>query len=248
MSHLGGFAVAEVQFPGAGAWRLHHQPLEVFHRPEPRDRFDDPENRYLVRYFATTIRGVMLEVLNHFRRNDEAETALSEVQTIGIDLLEEEPAGSVPEKWLSSQCLVRATAPEFAAFVDVDHPRALALLNRRTRVRQALSLPAAIKALGTNATLDQATIKLAGPVGRPITQAVSREIYEAHSSASRDYVGIAYTTRFDRSEPCWAVFDDHVALDWDSVSLLNVLDPTHLQPINDVAQLYDLELPPNWKL
>jgi hypothetical protein len=50
--------------------------------------------------------------------------------------------------------------------------------------------------------LDTALIRLGGDVGRPITQAVSRALYELHPEVD----GIAYWSRIGPSERCWAIY------------------------------------------
>ena len=55
---------------------------------------------------------------------------------------------------------------------------------------------------------DAALIRLGGDVGRPITQAVSRALYELHPEVD----GIAYWSGIDPSERCWAIYG-HVPVD-----------------------------------
>lgn len=248
MSRSSNFEHAQVPFPAEGAWRLHQAPAQLREREPgdpPRDRFDDPDGIYRVRYFATTRRGSMLEVLDHFRRNDAAEASFAQVVGIeGVDILEDEPAGAVPDRWLYEQRFALGIIPPAARFVDVTNSDVLAELDRRPHVRDALQTSLAIESLGSNARLDEATIRLNGPIGRRITQAVSQEIHQDSAS----YVGICYRTRFDDQEQCWAVFDDRIHVQFDAPQALDPLDADHLEALNSVAHSYRLTLPRNWLL
>jgi hypothetical protein len=186
----------------------------------------------------------MLEVMDHFRPNEAAEDTFAEIDIEGRDVLEEEPAGWVAESWLSGQRFALGLGLGQAQFVDVTDADVLAELNARPRVRAALLTHLAAESLGDNPRLDGGTIRLAGPLGRGITQAVSREIYEdaAH------YAGIAYSTRFDDHEQCWALYDDRVIVQFDGEQPLDALNTDHIQALNSVAVTYRLVLPPNWLL
>lgn len=50
--------------------------------------------------------------------------------------------------------------------------------------------------------LDEDTVRLGGPLGRRVTQTVSRVVYD-----ETEAVGLHYSSRLDAEEPCWAVFD-----------------------------------------
>lgn len=238
---------AEVPFPEVGAWRLHHSPTQLSHREDgcAVDRFDDPDGGYRVRYLATSPRGAMLEVLDHFRANDEAEATLAATEGVeGLDILEEEPAGSVPERWLSAQRFARGVLPGLssaqAKFADVNNAALLAALNTTARVQAALNRPIAINALGDARRLDEGTIRLVGDLGRPITQGVSREVYEA------EYPGIAFKCRHDDDEQCWAIFDDRIHTKFEDEAALDNTNPEHLAALQHAAELYKLQLPGNW--
>ena len=233
-------ARSAVGFPAAGAWRLHPRPGQLSSRATspPKDRFDDPQLRYRVRYLATTRRGCMLEVLDHFRPNLEAETKLSVVAIDGYSILDDEPAGSVPDRWLSVQQFGRGSMLPAARFADVRDSNLLAELNEHPDVKAAL----AASKLGRTTRLDGGTIRLGGPIGRAITQAVSRAI---HDDENR-YTGICYRTRFDDTEDCWAVFDDRAFVTFDPDEPLSLLNTAHMQALHDVAARYNLTLPPIW--
>jgi len=226
---------------------MHRTPAQLGpreHNP-PRDRFDDPEFVYRVRYFATALRGAMLEVLDHFRPNADMEAAQSAITVSDdlIDILQEEPAGLVPERWLSQQRLICASAPEAARFVDVTDSAVLAELNQHPRVREVLSSELVRSTLGVAARLDEGTIRLVGPVGRAISQAVSHIVY----SDDAHFAGITYQTRFQDGERCWAVFDDRVHVQFADLQALDITEREHIATLNEVARLYGLTLPINWR-
>ena len=198
-----------------------------------------------------SVRGAMLEVLDRFRSNEAAETALNRVEgLIGVDILEEESAAVVPGNWLSKQRLARALLSPTARFVDVTEADVLAELNGRERIQKALHLELALgdelaeQDLGPDARLDDATIRMTGPLGRVITQAVSREIHDDDAM----FAGLSYVTRFDRNERCWAVFDDRVQVTFDEDEILDDHNIDHVQALDGVARTYRLDLPSDWRL
>lgn len=197
--------------PEAGVWRIHMEPQELpsAYGPDetPPNRYDDPLCVYRVLYFATSKRGSFLEVLGWFRRHPRTEEMLAAVD--GVDE-ESEPIlyYRIPPALLAHLRQVRAFA-DGCSFVDVADPRTLTTLDRASRVRIALDA----SALGSHeqpAELDQSTIRLSGTVGRAITQAASRHVFE-----ETDACGIRYTSRFDVAEECWAVYDVAPMLFWD---------------------------------
>lgn len=93
------------------------------------------------------------------------------------------------------------------------------------------------------ARLDEATIRLAGPVGRRITQAVSRALYEREPRPA----GLAYRSRLDDAERCWALYGETLVR-FGPAAWLSVEDPSHIDAVRAVANLYELPLPAVWKL
>lgn len=229
-------------FPLQGALRVHRAPTQLrprtADRERPRDRFDDPIGQYRVRYLATTLRGALIEVCNHWRRSQPAEDLLSAVgHVVGIDVLEEQPAGLIPESWLAQQRVACGRIDE-GQFVDVMNEKLLADLDRTSK-----SVRKALRPLGGKQTLDRGTIQLGGDMGRRITQAVSRQLYEH----PRTPAGISYISRFTENEECWSVFDDRVRVVFDiETPFITPLDSAHLEAVCAAATLLGLTLPPSW--
>lgn len=207
------------------------------------DRFDDPQNNYRVRYFASTVRGSLLEVLDHFRPDEGAEEALAHKSVEGVDILEEEPAGMVPDRWLSLQRIVTARVVAARSFVDVSEAETLAALATVPSVQKVLRSDLVTSAFGPHVRLDLGTICAVGRAGRAVTQAVSQAIYMDPSRPS----GIGYVTRFDKTERCWAVFDDRARIDFSDPSPLDYWDAEVRSAARDVAKLYQLVLPADWR-
>lgn len=193
---------------------------------------------------ASAIRGAFLEVLDHFRPNLEMDKQEADIPVTGVNVLAEEEPGSVPERWLSQQRLARGTWDIRATFVDIMNSDLLANLNDVPAVRAVLEGPDAKKLLGPAARLDEGTIRLAGPVGRGITQAVSRLAYEAPLG----FAGISYITRYSTQERCWAIYDDRLHVEFDAEEPLDATSPAHLVALDEVARKYGLVLPANWRL
>lgn len=237
------------EFPNAGALRVHRSPRELRPRDTvpPPDRFDDPDGDYRVRYLATTLIGCLLEVMDQFRSDPDADAGLQAITGIeGVDILEDEPAGLVPHQWLAKQLIARATidgVPQPAIFVDVNNDDLLAALDAQPNVRQILESDEVREALGDWARLDQGTIRLVGKVGRELSQRVSREIHDAPIEPT----GVLYLTRLGTDEECWAVFDDRVELDWEDEGNLDPEVREHLEAVQYVAHRYGLVLPGGWR-
>jgi RES domain len=236
--------LSTLPFP-AGAVRVHRAPTQL--RPRDGDshpdRFDDPALEYRVRYFASTLKGSLLEVLDHFRPNAQADEALSAIEGVyGFNILDEEPSGSIPDRWLSAQRVVSA-ALAGRAFVNVSDPAVLAELYWDTAVQRALRDPLVVRAFGPAVRLDLGTICSVGPAGRTITQAVSQAVFNHPSRPS----GISYVTRFDHSERCWAAFDERVEIEFDLPRPLDATDPDDRSAIQAVAHLYKLAVPAPWR-
>ncbi len=90
------------------------------------------------------------------------------------------------------------------------------------------------------ARLDTAIIRLGGRVGRPLTQAVSRAIYEW----VRGVDGIGYWSRLDSRERCWAIYD-HVPVSV-AVTPLDAARNEHREAVHSVARRFEITFPPQW--
>ena len=181
--------------PESGSLRVHPDPAylpRVRREAAPRNRFDDPEHAWAVRYSAQTLRG----------------------------------------------CLVETPAKDLE-LIDSEDPELLRDLNKHPSVHAALLQ----SGLGTKLTpvfLDAAIVRLGGPVGRPITQAVSRAVKEWLPWCD----GIAYWSRLDPQERCWAIWDE-VPVSITSEPL-DPANPEHRAAVRSVSALYEIDLPDDW--
>jgi hypothetical protein len=239
--------LAVTEYPEVGAFRVHWAPTQL--RPltdEPGPyRFDAPHNEYQVWYLATSLRGSLLEVLDHHRPNAAAETAIQSVTNLsGNDVLEDEPAGLVPNRWLSIQLVTTGNLSAPNEFTDVTDPAVMSYLNDNEDVRRVLAEPEIRNALGESVRIDLGTICAGGAkTGRRITRAVSKAIYALPSAPT----GISYVTRFDPDERCWAVFADRATVDFSDTGPLDPTNAVHRAAVKNVATLYGLTLPAEWR-
>jgi hypothetical protein len=246
---MAGTDLATLEYPPEGAFRIHRAPTQL--RPRDGiaglDRFDDPrdgyQRGYRVRYLASTVRGSLLEILDHFRSHDGVETELAAVSGLqGVNVLEEEPAGLVPDAWLSRQRITVGRVEAGRSFIDVAAAETLAVLNESRFVQTVLRSGPVRQAFGQHVRLDLGTICAVGPIGRAITQAVSQAIFLLPARPS----GISYVTRFDPSERCWAVFDERAEMSFTDPEPLEYFNPDIRKAMGEVADLYGLRLPAQW--
>ena len=234
------------EFPATGAFRVHREPRTRVSRTRPRDRFDDPENEYAVWYFASTLKAALIEVMDHFRMVDRVEEALGAVAGVdGFDVLDEEFAGTVPEKFFTSQRVVecRLVSAGSGRFVELMDEELLADLTLRKRVREALA-EGGEEAFGPNPSLNFGNVQAASRAARRVTQAVSRELFD-----ESDYGGIAYISRHTRREECWAVFDADgrpAVFEFSEPIPLDGTVAAHREAVHAAAELLRLRLPPGW--
>ena len=120
------------EYPVRGAFRVHRAPTTRFIRP-PRDRFDDPASEYTAWYLASTLRGALIEVLNHFRPDPATEQALADVRDVtDVDIAHgpSTSAGYVPNAFLASlRVAVGRLVPAPGPFRDVMDEDYLAAMN-----------------------------------------------------------------------------------------------------------------------
>jgi hypothetical protein len=204
-----------------------------------RNRYDDPHGFYGVRYVAEELTGALLETMARFRPAPNAESRLAAVVGVDPDELDHHDPTQAVEDWLRAQRVARVTLDEPRPLVDVHDPTLLAALAKHPLVQAAIEG----SGLGTRrnpATLDEGVIRLGGPVGRPITQAASRAIHDWFP----DYGGIAYRSRLDDEEWCWALWDDTPV-----VIESEPLDPErrhHRQGVRYAARRLEILLPDRW--
>ena len=235
-----------LRLPTDGAVRVHPQPAalpRLRHEGPGRNRFDDPLAAFSVRYAADTLRGCLVETLARFRPHPETETLLRGIGAVDDDdpgePLFTEPTSGVAD-WLAAQRVghLQITSP-VPLLVDIEQPALLDQLDKHPQVRAALDA----SGLGTPmdpARLDAGIIRLGGPIGRPITQAVSRAVYDWVPGAD----GIGYWSRLDSGERCWAIYD-HVPVSV-TVSRLDPADAGQREAVRLVAHRFEISLPPDW--
>lgn len=232
-------------WPPTGAVRVAAEPAALPTHRRPVNRFDDPQCQFLVRYLADTLRGSLVELLARFRFDTEAEDRIAKVT--GVDTAEGDGAyvaAAALGDWLARQRVATCSlaTPRRAVLLFVNDARLLAELNHHPRVRAALD--AADLAPGPQAgraELDGATIRLPGSRGRAITQAVSRVLYERDPRPA----ALAYRSRLDDEEMCWAVYD-HTPTVFTAAARLDPAVSDHLNAVRAAAALYGLQLPAPW--
>jgi hypothetical protein len=202
--------IASVLPPVQGAFRVHPAPDVLPLRPRVgeigRNRFDDPLGEFRVRYVANTLRGCMVELLARWQEDQDAEEALAAVEGLEEFADENLPDPSKVDgvrEWMNKQRVARCLIDHRATFINIDESSLLVELDKHSLVRDALR-NSPLSSADYAAHLDFAVIKLGGPVGRPITQAVSRALRDWHPEIG----GLAYESRIDRSERCWAIYEE----------------------------------------
>jgi hypothetical protein len=237
---------ATLYLPGDGAVRLHPEPAalpRLRHEGPGRNRFDDPLASFVVRYAADTLHGCLVETLARFRPHPDTEALLRDIEGVddsdpGEPIYAEPPLGLAD--WLTPQQFGRLQITSPAPhLVDIEEPALLDRLDKHPQVRAALDA----SGLGTPldpARLDAAIIRLGGPVGRPITQAASRAVYEWVPGVD----GIGYWSRLDADERCWAIYD-HVPVNV-TVTPLDPANHEHRDTVRAVARRFEISLPPQW--
>jgi hypothetical protein len=235
-----------LELPGNGAVRVHPEPAalpRLRHEGAGRNRFDDPLASFVVRYAADTLHGCLVETLARFRPHPDTEALLRDIAGVddadpGEPLYIEPPLGLTD--WLTVQQVGYLTITSPAPLlVDIEQPELLDHLDKHPQVRTALD----DSGLGTPldlARLDASTIRLGGPIGRPITQAASRAVYERVAGVD----GIGYWSRLDSSERCWAIYD-HVPVNV-TVTPLDPANPGHRDTVRSVSRRFEITLAPPW--
>jgi len=79
-------------------------------------------------------------------------------------------------------------------------------------------------------------------VGRAITNAVSRALYEWAPAAT----GWCYRSRLDTEEECWAFYADRVTVRYDPPLQLNPADPLQRAAVRSAAAYLEVPLPEDW--
>ena len=229
--------------PEIGAWRVHPAPGALprltGEGPGP-NRYDDPRGLYAVRYGAENLTGALVETMARFRPSPDAESLLANVSGIDEDDLEHADPTTGIRDWLARQQVGRIVLDDPSGeLVDVHDPLLLASLDKHPQVRDALDL-SGLGTLLNPVRLDEGIVRLGGPVGRPITQAVSAAIRDWHPQLA----GLAYRSRIDDDEWCWAM--------WDATPVRITAEPLtaqhrhHRRAVQHAARILEIVLPINW--
>ena len=237
------------EYPVRGAFRVHRAPTTRFIRP-PRDRFDDPASEYTAWYLASTLRGALIEVLNHFRPDPATEQALADVRDVtDVDIAHgpSTSAGYVPNAFLASLRvavgrLVPAPGHAFRDVMDEDY---LAAMNLDLSIRAVLAF-GGHQMFGRPPALNFGSIQAQSSEARMLTQALSRTVFED----PRNLRGIRYVSCHTEAEECWAVFEHESRNDCRMVfsepARLEPLNPEHRNAVRSAALLLRLQLPDAW--
>jgi hypothetical protein len=200
---------------------------------------DDPVGRYAVRYVAENLSGAMVETMARFRPAPRAEALLAAVEGLtDEDVDHRDPVEGVGD-WLAVQQVGRVNLAKPEVLLDVHDPELLRDLDKHPLVRAALEA----SGLGTPlnpARLDEGIVRLGGPFGRPVTQAFGRAVREWLGEVA----GLAYRSRLDDEEWCWAIWDDT-----DVEVSVEPLDPTHRhhrRAVQHAAATLEIQLPIAW--
>ncbi len=136
--------------------------------------------------------GAFVEVLARFRPDPLVSAGLESIDGEWEGALQ---PGELPAEWLDRRVIGAASLS--GAFVDVGHSDSLACL------RVALARQIVHHGL---ADFDASTIRLTAP--RPMTQAISRYVYDQTSEAGlREFAGITYRSRLGDQIRNWALFE-----------------------------------------
>jgi hypothetical protein len=229
--------------PPATVWRVHADPEALPRRVEEAgpNRYDDPRphasNRYVVRYTASTLRGCLLETMAWLRPNDEAEQRMHDIVGDGEDAVGQ-PAQGIDD-YLATRRVAAVTFSDDPSFVDIHHPMTLQVLDTDLNVQPLLDSSRGREVLGERGRtsrphLDQAAVLLASEFGRQVTQHCSLAIWDQGGRA-----GVAYRSRHDLTEWCWAAYD-HAEVGFGTVESLSPDVPEHREAVSSVVQLWGL--------
>ena len=194
-----------------------------------------------MRYTAENLRGCLVETMARFRPNPAAEALLAAVASVGADDEPESRTAQAVEDWLAGQRVGQVTlvTPQ-PLLVDIEAADLLVYLDTHPLVREAIE-NSPLRDGDAVVHLDAGIIRLGGDVGRPITQAASRALHELHPEVD----GIAYWSRIDPSERCWAIYG-HVPVDV-SITELSANSPVHRRAVQVAADLLKVPLPSTWQ-
>ena len=152
---------------------------------------------------AERLTGALVETMARFRPSATAEAMLADVEDGEAnedEVSHPDPRQAVAD-WLRIQRVGRLTLVVPTPIVDIHDAELLVMLDKHPLVRAALDATPGLGTTLSPARLDEGIIRLSGPIGRPITQAVSRAVQEWLPDAG----GLGYFSRLDDRERCWAL-------------------------------------------
>jgi hypothetical protein len=155
------------------------------------NRWDDPDGQYRVLYASTQRLGTFIETLARFRPDPAVAAELASMEDADDGLVM--APGQVPKSWLDKRRIGAAQVD--GEFADVGHSEWLVWLHRR--------FAGMLIRLGIR-ELDASALRSAA---RPLTQAISRRIYELTIEGERRFAGIAYLSRLGDEFQNWAIFE-----------------------------------------
>ncbi len=154
--------------------------------------------------------------------------------------IEPSPADGVGD-WLDEQMVATFPIDRGRVVMEVNEPALLGELDQHPLVRAAIRDSGLGTALDPQ-HLDEALIRLSGPIGRRITQAVSRAIYEVHPEAE----AVEYRSRHDDTETCYALYHRGSAWDHTYVRRLTPAVADDRAAVRSASSLFEIDLPDRW--
>lgn len=241
-----------VAWPGGGVVRVHFDPaaLPALGDEPGVNRFDDPrprtEDRFLMRYAATSLRACLLELLDVFRDNPDTAIREAAIDDEDPDLVEAPAVADwqALHDYLQGRKVATITADRLA-IVSINDPELQRALDDEVALRAVLDSASARHALleagGRTVHLDNAAVRLSSETGRDITQACALALFDRLPGPDV----IHYRSRHDDSEDCWAIYG-HASVDVHQPETLNPHIRNHADALRSVATLWGLALPPAW--
>ena len=247
--------VAQVPLPEVGVLRVSFDPARL---PQARagvvgpNRFDDPrprtQDRYVMRYGASTLRGCLLELLDALRPLGAAAQREGDVVDDAPVPGPAEPPCHAVARYLTGRKVAAITSPDLSV-VSINDPALQQLLDHVAAVRALLDTPAARAVLlpsgagqDVQVRLDGAAVRLSSDLGRDLTRAASLVLRDLDPALG----GIGYRSRHDDDEHCWAIYD-HAPVEVSTATALSADNEEHRQALSAVATLWNLPLPPPWR-
>jgi len=212
-------------------------PLFAADGEEPSGRFDDPRREFRVRYAAHSVRGCLVELMSQWRPSASEVVARARAfKRSEFDIAPQWLDPAVPKAWLSQQYMVEFRAVRTTSIFDL--PGNLADLSNDERIAELV-----VSGFGDDQVLDVATVMMAGPAGRRVSQQVARSVYERQPRPD----GIHFRSRFDPDELCWALYS-HCAIDWKtSARSLSSEDNDDRAAVKAAAAVHGLAVPQEWR-